>query len=124
MKLFLIYRALTARKQYRDVFEKGNYTPVKAEGEYAEHVVAFARTHQKQTAIVVVPRFLTGIIQANQDPYGEKVWGDTALVLPKKLQADWIDTITDREITDQARLPIGKILQNFPVALLLKRDLR
>jgi len=124
MKLFLIYRALKARKQYRDVFEQGNYTPLKVEGKQAENIVAFARTHQKQTAIVVVPRFLTSVIQPDQEPYGEKVWGDTVLVLPKKLQADWLETITEREITDQARLPIGKILQNFPVALLLKGDLR
>jgi (1->4)-alpha-D-glucan 1-alpha-D-glucosylmutase len=124
MKLFLIYRALKARKQYRDIFEKGNYTPLKVEGKYAENIVAFARTHQKQTAIVVVPRFLTGVIQPDQEPYGEKVWGDTVLVLPKKLQADWLETITEREIPDQSRLSVGKILQNFPVALLLKADLR
>jgi (1->4)-alpha-D-glucan 1-alpha-D-glucosylmutase len=124
MKLFLIYRALTTRKQVREIFEKGNYSPIKVEGQYADHVLAFARTYQKRTAIVVVPRFLTGVIQPDQDPYGEKVWGDTALALPKKLQSDWFETITDREITDQPRLPIGKILQNFPVALLLKADIR
>lgn len=124
MKLFLIFRALTARKKYLEVFERGNYTPIKAEGQYADHIVAFARSYQKQMAIVVAPRFLTGLIQPSENPYGEEVWGDTALILPKKFQATWCDTITNREITDLSRLPIGKILQNFPVALLLKIDNR
>ena len=47
MKLVLIYRALTTRKQYRHIFEQGNYTPLKAEGQYADCIIAFARTDQK-----------------------------------------------------------------------------
>jgi len=119
LKLFLITRALAARQQYRAVFEKGDYVPLAVEGERADHIVAFAKTYEGQSAIAVVPRFLTSLITPDQDPYGKAVWGDTALVIPADLKGPWQDALSDLNHRDQARVPICKILQTFPVALLV-----
>ncbi|MBE9136721.1 malto-oligosyltrehalose synthase [Nodosilinea sp. LEGE 07088] len=119
LKLFLITRTLAARQRYRAVFEQGDYQPIAVEGEQAEHMVAFARTYQGQTAIAIVPRFLTGLITPEQNPCGKTVWGDTALVLPTNLNGPWQDALTDVKHRDQPRVPIAKILQIFPVALLV-----
>ncbi len=120
LKLFLITRTLAARRQYRAVFEQGDYRPLTVEGERAEHIVAFARTYDGHSAIAVVPRFLTGLITPNQVPYGKAVWGDTALVLPPDLKGPWRDALTDIKHRDQPRVPISKILQTFSVALLVE----
>ncbi|MFH7244376.1 MAG: malto-oligosyltrehalose synthase [Spirulina sp.] len=119
LKLFLITRTLAARRQFRTVFEMGDYLPITVEGDRSNHIVAFARTHQGHTAITVVPRFLAGLISPDQDPCGKVVWGDTALVLPSEFKGPWYDALTDVKHRDQARVPIGKILQIFPVALLV-----
>ena len=120
LKLFLITRTLAARRQYRAVFEQGDYRPLTVEGERAEHIVAFARTDHGHSAITVVPRFLTGLITPDQVPYGKAVWGDTALVLPLDLKGPWRDALTDVKHRDQPRVPISKILQTFSVALLVE----
>lgn len=120
LKLFLITRTLAARQRFRAVFEHGTYCPIVVDGERADHVVAFARIHQGQATLTVVPRFLTGLIAPDQDPCGKAVWGDTALVLPPDLHGPWYDALTDGKLRDQARLPLGKILHRFPVALLVK----
>ncbi|NMF84372.1 malto-oligosyltrehalose synthase [Nodosilinea sp. P-1105] len=119
LKLFLITRALAARRQYQAVFERGDYQPISVEGEQADHIVAFSRTYKGQSAIAVVPRFLTRLITPDQDPYGKAVWGDTSLVLPAGLKGPWQDALTDVKHRDQSRLPIAKILQTFPAALLV-----
>ncbi|HEY9877347.1 MAG TPA: malto-oligosyltrehalose synthase [Leptolyngbyaceae cyanobacterium] len=122
MKLFLITRALATRRQHLAVFQEGDYLPLQVEGAHAGNVMAFARHHEGTVAIAVVPRFLTSLIGPDQDPIGEEIWGDTALVIPDNLRGHWCEAITNCEIADQPRLPIGKILQNFPVALLVTRD--
>ncbi|MBD2257101.1 malto-oligosyltrehalose synthase [Pseudanabaena sp. FACHB-2040] len=122
MKLFLITRILEARRQYLPVFEQGDYLPLQVEGTHAGNIMAFARSYEGRCAIAVAPRFLTSLIEHDQEPLGEAVWGDTALVIPDTLRGQWRETITDCEIADQPRLPIGKILQNFSVALLINGE--
>ncbi|HIK46395.1 MAG TPA: malto-oligosyltrehalose synthase, partial [Leptolyngbyaceae cyanobacterium M65_K2018_010] len=120
LKLFLITRTLAARRQYSDVFERGDYVPIAVEGERAQHIIAFARTYQGHSAITVAPRFLTRLIAPDQDPYGKAVWGDTALVLPAGVKGPWQDVLCDLRHREQSRVPISKILQTFPVALLVQ----
>lgn len=120
LKLFLITRALEARRQQIDVFNKGTYVPLKATGRYQDHILAFARTYDKETAITVIPRFLSRVVQPGQFPVGEEVWGDTMIEIPNGSQSDWHETITDHIIPAGDSIPVGLILQQFPVALLVK----
>lgn len=121
LKLFLIIRALAARRQHLAIFQQGDYHPLQVEGTYADHVLAFARCHGSECAIAIAPRFLTRLISPDQDPLGKAVWQDTTLIIPKPLQHSWRDALTDLEIENQPRLAVGDILQDFPVALLIHR---
>ena len=49
-------QALRFRREHRELFQSGAYTPLHATGPKGDHVVAFAREHQNQVAIIVVPR--------------------------------------------------------------------
>lgn len=120
MKLFLITRALEARKQYLSVFQQGDYQPLEVKGKYANSVIALKRHYQGITAIAVVPRLLTSIISCQEEPLGEDVWGDTYIELSEP--HNWVDTITNQEIATGHRLPVGKILQYFPAALLINQN--
>ncbi len=42
IKLFLIYRALKARKTDREIFREGAYLPLESAGRFRNHVIAFA----------------------------------------------------------------------------------
>ena len=119
MKLFSIARALEARKQYLPVFQEGDYLPLQVSGQYANHIVAFARHYQGKTAIAVAPRLLARVIGPEQYPLGTEVWGDTRLEIPAHLQSNWIEAIVNAEISGNAALSVGEILQYFPVALLV-----
>jgi (1->4)-alpha-D-glucan 1-alpha-D-glucosylmutase len=118
IKLFLIHQALKMRNRYPLLFQKGNYLPLKTDGKYQKHVIAFARQHEGRWAITVIPRFLTDLIQEGEFPLGHKVWEDTALVLPEGSGPDWQETITGGKCSGEGRLPVKTVLAQFPLALI------
>ena len=122
IKLFLTLRGLAARNYFRNVFRSGTYHPVTVTGEQADRVIAFVRHKGEHTAVTVVPRFLTGLIQADTLPLGKAVWGKTAIELPGGSQASWKNWITDESITLTDQPLVGDLFSQFPVALLVSEN--
>ncbi len=116
IKLFLTHQLLQARKEYSEIFSNGDYQPIEVTGKYQNHLVAFARNYGDKTIVAIAPRFLTGIIKPGQLPLGVDVWSDTSLKLAHK---NWYNLIDHQTIVGE-NLAVGEILQNFPVALLIR----
>ena len=43
IKLFLIWQALRARGENKDIFQQGDYLPLDVRGKFKDHIIAFAR---------------------------------------------------------------------------------
>ena len=114
IKLFLTHQLLTARKKYSELFQNGDYQEIEVTGEHQDSIIAFSRNYGDKTIVAIAPRFLTGIIKPGQLPLGMQVWSDTSLKLTDK---DWHNLIDGQTIAGETA--VGKILQNFPVALLM-----
>ena len=119
IKLFLIYRALKARRTHREIFQEGAYLPLESGGRFGSHVIAFARRHEQQWAIVIAPRFLSHLVQEGDFPLGRKVWQDTEVTMPDGAPAQWRNAITSEVLSAGKALPVGDALLKFPVALLM-----
>jgi (1->4)-alpha-D-glucan 1-alpha-D-glucosylmutase len=124
IKLYLTSRALACRAAYPDLFARGDYIPLAAEGA-ADHVVAFARRDAENEFIVVVPRLVVGLIGKElRDPIGPKVWGDTRLLLPDAEPGTRYHDIFSGETNKAsagdhgAVLPLAEVFAAFPFALL------
>jgi (1->4)-alpha-D-glucan 1-alpha-D-glucosylmutase len=125
IKLYTIHRALTCRRAAADLFRRGAYIPLQAEGARKEHLCAFARQGDGRTVLTVVPR-LTARLTDNGTrlPLGRDLWADTWLVLPWDLgSGPCRNLITGVEAEPShseagTALPVGEILADFPVALL------
>jgi (1->4)-alpha-D-glucan 1-alpha-D-glucosylmutase len=82
-KLLLTWKALQFRRANDALFRDGSYTPLRTTGEYANHLVAFARKHEDSLAIVIVPRLSARLLGEREGlPLGADVWSDTAIELP------------------------------------------
>ncbi|MBF2026076.1 MAG: malto-oligosyltrehalose synthase [Oscillatoriales cyanobacterium C42_A2020_001] len=121
IKLFLTTQGLKTRSQHRDLFLNGDYLPLEVQGSFANHIIAFARRYQDQWAIAIAPRFLTKLIQVNENPLGEAVWQDTHLHLPADAPIHWKHAFTEQPLQSSDRLLVGNALAQFPVALLLSQ---
>ena len=82
-KLFVVSRSLALRREEAELFRRGGYTAILAEGARAEHVIAFARRHGGRGVIAIASRLHVALLeQARRLPLGRETWGDTRVMLP------------------------------------------
>ena len=117
IKLFTTRQLLELRKRHVALFRDGAYTPLGAKGARAANVVAFERRIGDARAVVIVPRLVAKLSSPKRFPIGESVWDDTAVTLDGKPDAPLRDIFTGRTFSTKA-LRIGKVLAEFPVAVL------
>jgi (1->4)-alpha-D-glucan 1-alpha-D-glucosylmutase len=126
IKLYLIWKTLSSRRHLPRLFQCGRYIPLGTHGPAAGHLCAFAREHEGDVAIVVVPRLCASLL-GDKKPYplGEDVWGDTRLELPAEIGASEFRNVFTKESIaaepdgERMTLRVSAALNNFPVGLLL-----
>jgi (1->4)-alpha-D-glucan 1-alpha-D-glucosylmutase len=125
IKLYLTSRALACRAAFPDLFARGAYIPLAAEGAAADHVVVFARRDAENEFITAVPRLVVGLVGKElRDPIGPEVWGDTRLLLPDAEPGTrYRDIFTGETVkvsasADGATMPLAGVFTDFPFALL------
>ena len=102
-KLLLTQRALMLRRDRPALFS--TYSPVRAVGEAADHVVAFSRGG----AVTVATRLPVGLAARGG-------WGSTRIELP---EGRWRDALTGAAV-GSGRL--AEVLATYPVALLVQEE--
>jgi (1->4)-alpha-D-glucan 1-alpha-D-glucosylmutase len=132
-KLFLHVRVLDFRRHHSELFERGDYLPLKVSGSRAAHLCAYARRLEGMLAIVLAPRLylklmagggsVTGEEEPFRPPLGEEVWQDTAVHLPSGLDAPLRGVLDGAHVPQvscdgRAAIRAGAALSSFPVALL------
>jgi len=120
IKLFLIFKVLNARREKAELFEKGNYQPLKIRGECGNHVMGYLRSYEDQHAATIAPRFLTSLTNTDELPLGMDVWKDTEVLWPAPLKGPWRNALTGEIIQIEQLVPVGQLLNRFPVSLLIR----
>jgi (1->4)-alpha-D-glucan 1-alpha-D-glucosylmutase len=148
LKLFVTWQLLQFRRRHPELFRKGQYIPLLAQGSHAEHVCAYAwriptrsvsedeaptqfanstgAGHAEQIAIAIAPRLLAKLAMSlpegqahSAPPLGELFWSDTHLPLGELPTGPLKNLFTGETITPgESSLPLAAALANFPVALL------
>jgi (1->4)-alpha-D-glucan 1-alpha-D-glucosylmutase len=125
IKLYLIQKALNYRREHRAIFDVGEYLPLESGGLRSTHVCAFARRLAGRHVVVCVPRLTATLIPDPESaPLGLDVWGNTELYVPFGEEgALYSNLFTGATLRMERRegslsLPLGEILEAFPVALL------
>ena len=84
IKMFLTQRVLRFRRKYADLFQRGEYLPLRASGMFAESCVSFARRLTGKWIAVISPRLSSRV----GFPSIGELWKDTAVELPEKLSLE------------------------------------
>ena len=109
VKLAVTRQALADRGEMPEVFSDGEYLPLEATGDRADHVVAYARRSGDDTVLVAVPR-LVGQLGASPD------WRNTAIPLPRGSR--WRNRLTGAEVEGGDAVMVATLFADLPVALL------
>ncbi len=119
IKLFLTHRALVARRDHPELFVSGNYQPLQVAGARERNAVAYARRAGDQWALTVFPRLTVGLVDENQFPTGEDVWGDTTLQLPEEISGSFTDYLSGRRLNLEGKLRLAELFERLPWVLLV-----
>ena len=124
IKQWTIQRVLGLRRQNPTLFADGDYRPLAAAGEHADRLVAFARVHEGDLLVCIVPRLVLPLIGDAQLLVRD--WADTQILLPEDVRpADGAlkDAFLRRNMScADGRLAASDVLGRFPMALLVGRN--
>jgi (1->4)-alpha-D-glucan 1-alpha-D-glucosylmutase len=114
IKLLVTMCGLRFRRRNPALMLSGRYVPLTADGEAADHLVAFARTDHARTLLCIVPRLVAQLSS----------WGSTRIALPE----DFVGTGFRHLFTGAAVgvggasgrswIEVSEVFQTLPVALL------
>ena len=114
IKMFLIQRVLQFRREHADLFQCGNYLPIKASGNLADCCISFARQLHDEWIVVIAPRLSSrlGFL-----PVGER-WKDTAVELPENFgRENAHELFTNRESRIENReFAVADAMSTLPFA--------
>ncbi len=119
IKMYLTWKALNARRTYPELFQSGDYIPLRIKGKRRESVCAFARRYGERWALIAVPRFFTQLSGVNMPPVGKQVWQENRIILPGNAPQKWWNVFTDEVIESAESLLLAEVFGTFPVAMLV-----
>ncbi len=117
VKQAMTERILRHRKRSPDLFARGRYLPLTAEGRQAERVIAFARLDSEDLLLTVVPRLVCPLLRDASLPLPHR-WEGTLLHIPDDARRPLQDLLTGRTFQPAAALKVEDVLETFPVAIL------
>jgi (1->4)-alpha-D-glucan 1-alpha-D-glucosylmutase len=124
-KMYVTWTALSVRREWSELFEKGDYVPLLGEGSFAEHLCAFSRTHGPQCLVTIAPRWYATMQETAQTkiPLGA-AWADTSIELPTLSEdPQFLNLLTGEVLVPELRdgrwmLAAKELFASFPAALL------
>jgi len=122
VKFGIVQRVLALRSRAPSLLRDGAYLPLTVHGEHAARVVAFARQHGDERALVVVTRLAAPLLEDAAMPLVAAArWGDTTIELPPGFaDSGWHDWLSDAEpaLPRAGGVPVRDLLGALPVAVL------
>ena len=126
VKMYTLWRTLGWRREHEQLFARGSYLPLRAQGSAADHLFAFARVHRQHTAVVCVPRLVARL----QETTGERLaldperLAETTLELPGHLAGRQVHNLFSGTgftvpVQHSSALRAADLFRHFPVALLV-----
>jgi (1->4)-alpha-D-glucan 1-alpha-D-glucosylmutase len=123
-KLYLTRKALELRRRSPELFADGEYIALEISGGRKENLIAFARKRGEEVAIAIAPRLCAKITPAEASLLpARETWQNTSVLLPPYLAGLSYRNVLTGEVPtiehdERPSLSAGRLLRNFPVALL------
>jgi (1->4)-alpha-D-glucan 1-alpha-D-glucosylmutase len=115
LKLLVVRSLLHLRRDRGALFDAGEYRSLRSS---SEHVVAFARHHQRDALLCVVPRLVRTLAGPGRFPLGP-VWADETVSIPRDAAGSYSDVLSGRSLDMEAGpVDLRRLLGVLPVAVL------
>jgi (1->4)-alpha-D-glucan 1-alpha-D-glucosylmutase len=112
---------LQLRRAFVEVFAQGDYEPLSVGGAHKEHVLAFSRSYEQTTIVVVLAKWMARLSNGEQVlPIGG-VWGDTFVTLSREPKEKLQEFLTGATVGSEAgaSLKVADVLRSLPIAVMV-----
>ncbi|MGA7671946.1 MAG: hypothetical protein WBW04_16070, partial [Nitrolancea sp.] len=125
IKLWILHRTLQLRNTHSTLFSDGTYVPLTVTGPGSQHVIAFAREHGEQQALILAPRLVARFLDVNRSLSLSGMWDETLVSLPRSYSGQWTNVFSKAQVQIEidgsgAYLAVQDVLGQFPVGLLIR----
>jgi (1->4)-alpha-D-glucan 1-alpha-D-glucosylmutase len=122
IKQALIAQVLRLRAEHAGLFRRGSYQALEVLGSQAHNVLAFAREHEGQRAIVIVPVRCATLLENSAIAQVDALrWGDTRVVLPfLASDTNLKGLFASAAVTKNRELNVSEALGTIPVNLFIQ----
>jgi (1->4)-alpha-D-glucan 1-alpha-D-glucosylmutase len=116
IEMFLTQRVLRFRREHADLFQRGEYLPLRASGMFAESCISFARRLTDKWIALIAPRLSSRV---GFPPIGER-WKDTGIEFPETFSLEKAhDLFTCRPVRyHNPRVSVSDALSVLPFAVI------
>lgn len=120
VKQHVISKTLQFRREHFDLFRDGSYIPLEISGPRAVHALAFMRSNEHESVIVVVSRLTHAFTEGGKGlAFTAGHWQSTYVQLPTLTNGEMQDVLSgQRYHIYSGKIDIGKLFTQLPVALL------
>ena len=119
IKLWTTHRTLAVRAEMPELFRRGEYLPLTADGGMSQHVISFLRWKGRDCVLVVVPRFACTLMHHRAElPLG-KAWGKAELVAGECVGKQFVNVFSGEKliVPENGGIPLAQIFAHYPVAV-------
>ncbi len=117
IKLYLMHYLLKFRSEKPLLFQDGLYIPLLTEGKYAANIVAFARRHQQDWAVFLLPVNLAAVLEGHAEHIGMENWEDTRVQLPADAPTAYRDVFRNQTGRTDGVIELQSVFKDIPVAV-------
>lgn len=118
IKLYIIYKLLSLRHAYPELFTTKEYIPLHVSGKKSQHVVTFMRTSSHASFLVALPRWCSHLTAVDHFPLAT-CWEETTITLPhpaKSCESIFTNEVTViNENSQHYQLPVSQLFKHFPL---------
>ena len=126
IKLYVLWKTLNLSKQLPELFQAGEYLPLKVAGENRKHLVAFARQKGATAIVIAVPRLSAELWNAAPQFGSDDVWSDTRVRIPlapsRYRNLFTRERIVSKPEAEGPAISAAQLFKKFPVALLISES--
>lgn len=120
IKQYVIAKTLAFRRQHFELFAQGSYIPLKVSGPKSVHILAFMRSYENQSVIVIVPRLAHAFTDGgNGLTFTAGFWDNTFVQLATLVNGEIQDTLSQqRYYVYSGRIDVARVFNHLPLAML------
>ena len=118
IKLLLTWILLNERKSDPELFQYGEYIPLRTAGRYESNIFGFARRNKEKWIMCILPLHTAGLPSGRATEHSTSIkWDNTRVIMPEGAPRDWHNILDGQKMSMIDHVSGEELFRKFPVVI-------